>query len=143
MNDREIYKLLCLGSKIDIPVTLKSKLPSKISDNCRHCKEKVTEDEFDIHVGYWTPIWYPVHKNCAKACRAEEAYECQKIDAGCNDCKFFQRNTVQSETKADTAVNQFFPRINTIPGYCTRNNFQVEATPVSYQGMPCFEHRKN
>lgn len=141
MTDREIFKRLCLRQEIPEQFKISKNQSYCVSDKCRHCNGKMTEDTFDINIGYWASVWHPVHKDCAKECRVEEAYECQKIDAGCNDCKFFQRGVIGG-VKADTGLNAFFPKIKGQIGFCSKNNYQVEAFPVSYYGMPCFVHRK-
>lgn len=142
-NDREIFKRLCFGEKPDIPETLKPKIFSAKNPctTCKPCSGEIAPEDFDIHVGYWTPIWFPIHAACVKAYRDSEVYECQLIDRNCNDCKYFKRGQT-SEVVADVS-RSFFPRIKTQVGFCEKNKAQVEATPCCFQGMGCFEHRKS
>ena len=39
------------------------------------------------------PVRFPVHKACKQQAMKDEAYECQVIDADCNDCRHFDRDT--------------------------------------------------
>lgn len=141
LSDREIFQQLCYNETTEVSKSLSSKI-SNLTNICRHCKTPVLKEDFAVHVGYWTPLWYCVHKQCLQEHKAEEAYLCQCIDMGCNDCKFFQRNQ-NNEKLMNTTLNCLFPKINSHIGTCTKHNCQVEALPNSYQGMPCFKHRKD
>lgn len=55
---------------------------------------------------------------------SEEAYECQCIDADCNDCLHFERISMNN-------------------GVCLKYDRPTTASPKMSTGYPCFEHRKN
>lgn len=143
-NDREIFKRLCFGEQVEIPETLKPKLGkfrTSFTNKCRACDGDIAADDFDIHVGYWTPnLWFPIHKGCAQTYRSAEAYECQLIDRNCNDCRHFKRGQT-AKVVADVS-RLLLPRINEHVGFCEKNQAQVFASPNHCTGMPCFEHRK-
>ena len=61
------------------------------SDTCCYSGEKLTRDNIDVLVGYWTPfMWKPIRKDLRVQAQREEAYECQLIDCSCNDCAFLK-----------------------------------------------------
>lgn len=97
-------------------------LPSTI---CRYCQKSVEKAEAKVVGSYWW-AWKAVsHAGCLKAGYYQEAYDCQEIDANCNDCAHFQR------TKGNR-------------GCCKEGKKDDEYTvfPGDWQGMPCFVHRK-
>lgn len=84
---------------------------------------------------YWTPhTKYPVHKACKGAAMKTEAYECQLIDADCNDCRHFQRDT--------SFVSQKGHRPPSLPGHCLKFDRPTKAQPNTCTMHPCFEHRR-
>jgi hypothetical protein len=70
----------------------------------------------------------PVHKECKAEQRAYEAYECQKIDADCNDCGYFKRE----KTGKTHAIGQ-----------CLKFNKPTKAYAQFASGHECFVHRKD
>ena len=95
----------------------------KPSNICCETGEKLTKDDIDVKVGYWTPyIWKPVKKDVKQYSAMKEIVECQKIDCSCNDCLYLNR----SEKKCDLFNNQIQINVNT----CEVNN------------QKCFKHRK-
>lgn len=103
---------------------------------------KLTKDNIDVKIGYWKPsLWKPVLDSLKKEAELEEAYECQKIDANCNDCKYFDRTRLTNNLiDCSTSI---FPRINCKVGLCTKHNYNVYASSCSFQGNICFIHRKD
>jgi hypothetical protein len=89
---------------------------------CRYC-HKLAIDNPVITKGYWSSSWALCHPECKKEGEREEAYECQKIDSDCNDCKFFKR-------------------IKGIEGTCEKFNKKTTANPNFCSSHNCFEHRK-
>lgn len=95
---------------------------------CRYCDGLILEEDLAFTTGYWKPIMDCCHKDCQKEGRATEAYECQTIDADCNDCRHFER---QGKVSKDI-----------FEGECTQFNKPVRAYPNFATGMECFEHRR-
>jgi hypothetical protein len=98
---------------------------------CKFCGKYTERSEADIVHGYWTPLMGLTHKLCKKEGYANEAYECQKIDMNCNECKHFSRG--------DSLGSGIFS------GYCNKLNKPTEAqsnfSSREWHGE-CFEHRK-
>jgi len=90
---------------------------------CCETGELLTQENIDIKIGYWMNIWKPIRKDLKEEAMKKEAFECQKIDCSCNDCKFLDRekswcNKLDKKTSID--VNLCHP-----------------------QNLNCFEHRKS
>lgn len=94
------------------------------STNCRYCGKYISPEDFTITYSYWSAHWYPSHKHCHQAGTKQEAYDCQLIDADCNDCKYFRRDKF-------------------IYGTCQKFNKPTEAYSNHCSGYKCFEHRRN
>jgi hypothetical protein len=90
---------------------------------CRGCAKPLMADTFAIWTTYWWGFHMPCHKGCRDQGMKDEAYECQLIDADCNDCRHFKRHS----------GNQ---------GTCLKFDKQTSAHAVFCSGYPCFEHRK-
>ena len=94
-------------------------IPSNI---CRATKKKLDKSDAVVAHGYWTPnCWFPIHKDLKREYELSEAYECQKIDAACNDCGFFDR--------ANSWCNKLNKPTHPAPNFCQNNS--------------CFVHRKD
>ncbi len=100
-----------------------------MTDSCYYCKKLVSEEDTAITVGYWTKVKNICHKACKVAGDKEQAYECQCIDADCNDCKYFER-----DKKIAKGI---------FSGKCLKFNKKVKAYPVFATGHDCFEHRRD
>ena len=94
---------------------------------CRFCKKGDTDD---VYFSYWRAIKFPCHTACKAKGVAEEAYECQLIDADCNDCKNFRRGR-QTKTKGCWY------------GWCDKKDIDVVALVNFASSYDCFEHRKD
>ncbi len=92
--------------------------------SCRYCTKPIKKEDIVITEAYYQPFKFFSHKNCKKEGYKEEAYECQKIDSDCNDCKYFDR-------------------IKGSQGNCTKFNKEVEARANFASGLKCFTHRKD
>ena len=68
-------------------------------------------------------------KNCKEEGKKLEAYECQKIDADCNDCKHFLRQ--------DNKSNGIWH------GFCNKKQVNTVAYVNFCSSNECFEHRKD
>lgn len=101
---------------------------------CRYCEKEIGPQEADVTYPYWNfghkPPSYPCHKACKVAGQREEAYQCQCIDADCNDCIDFIRD-------ADKTARVVFK------GTCRRYGKPTVGTPNHCSNMPCFRHRRD
>lgn len=61
----------------------------------------------------------------------EDIIEMQKIDADCNDCKFFKRGIMIK-----------VPGMKHFEGECLKFDKPTKAFPLQYTGHKCFEHRR-
>jgi len=104
-----------------------------LSTSCRKCSKPVTKEDFHVVVGYWTPLWFSAHKDCISI-QAEDAYDCQKIDADCNDCGHFVRGEKLSCPGSKYA---------SFKGHCSKWDFKTMGHVNFCTDMPCFEHRKD
>lgn len=100
-------------------------VPSSI---CRYCKQHINPEDYAITYGYWHPFWFSSHISCKSEGYKQEAFECQTLDADCNDCVCFVRE--KSEAK------------NNCPGNCGKYNKLVFANSNFCSNLLCFEHRK-
>ena len=95
-------------------------------DVCRYCDQPVA-DGVPVF-SYWNAFRFMAHPACAKDGYRQEAYECQVIDADCNDCRHFQRGSMLSK--------------GIWSGLCSKDGSSVLAYPNFCSGHPCFEHRR-
>jgi hypothetical protein len=109
------YKL----SKRDITnVSIKGNFTNKA--RCRFCNELALKEDAVISVGYWYPNAYHIsHKDCIKEGERKMQYECQKIDADCNDCANYVR----------------------VDKFCVRYSKKVKAVAGFPSLYDCFSHR--
>lgn len=111
-----------------------------ISNSCRACSAIITSRDFAVLHTYWQAMWAPCHAGCREAGMKAEAYECQCIDADCNDCRHFQRNVTPNP---DMPPNQqLFPPIGGVRGNCLKFGHTVIANPKHASCNSCFEHRR-
>lgn len=84
-----------------------------------------------LYAPYWqhSKLFKIEKKSMTKEERAEEVYECQCIDADCNDCGYFERVGM---------VNK-----GMWVGRCKKYNEDVPAYPNFCSGHDCFVHRKD
>ncbi len=61
----------------------------------------------------------------------QDIIEMQKIDADCNDCKYFKRGEFHKGIGLDW-----------FDGYCLKFNRPTKAYPTQFSGWECFEHRR-
>ena len=129
MNEREMFKAACFGEPIEISDQKQAMLWEQwiISRTCRGCGGKLEKGDFVIGQTYWGGLWAGSHAAC-KGWVAEEAYECQVIDADCNDCKHFMRGE-----KLWAGIFE---------GKCVKTGETVRAYPNFCSGHACFEHRR-
>ena len=89
---------------------------------CRYCKEPLAYEDAVVTQSYWGNYYYLAHSYCKKHGESEERYLCQSIDADCNDCFYFKR---ESQNK----------------GICTLKNTSTASQGCFCSGNSCFVHR--
>ena len=107
-----------------------------ISNKCSHCGDSIVQSGDKTHTkaftygaGYWTPnLWRPYHNACKPIATKQETLACQKIDADCNDCKFFVR---EKEVCKGSYV-----------GKCNFFGGETTAHVNTFTGKGCFIHRR-
>ena len=109
-----------------------------IQGKCVACGEPNVDD---VHYTYWNACWKPIHKKCKQEYAKEEAYECQSIDANCNDCKFFKPKEKHKGIGSSWRT-----------GECLKDNSYLNLFPDKYiayaqpnfaQCNNCFRHRRD
>jgi hypothetical protein len=95
-----------------------------VSAACRGCGLPLGADTFAVWTTYWQALYAGCHAACRDAGMKAEAFECQVIDADCNDCAHFRR-------------------VSGNKGTCAKTGADVAANPVFASCLPCFEHRKS
>jgi hypothetical protein len=114
-------------------------------DKCRYCDELVLESELTTTHSYWGGSPFPCHKSCKVAGEKQEAYDCQVIDADCNDCKHFKRGEVIKRLLScmeDGKPGTRLVNMGIINGHCLKFDRPTQAQPNKWTGLGCFEHRR-
>ena len=94
------------------------------SNICCESGELLTKESIDVKIGYWTPnIWKPIRKDLKQEAMRFEAFECQKIDCSCSDCKYLDR--------AKSWCNKLDKKTS------------IDANLCHIQNQNCFEHRRS
>jgi len=114
---------------------------------CRYCDQSIDADPVKT-VAYWgaTPDW--CHRQCKESGVKREAYECQLIDADCNDCRHYKRGRLAPERVSVIKTRdgrfeevRFQPNLF-IGGHCLKLDKPTDACPNKWTGHECFEHRR-
>lgn len=119
---------------------------------CRFCSDEILSDnDANFYYTYWRAIKLPICKKHTKSEYKEyqknEAYECQIIDADCNDCKHFKRGSrrlvrgdnVKTE---DGEYTRILVDKDVFYGHCAKFDTPTMAAVNHATGRPCFEHRR-
>lgn len=106
---------------------------------CRYCKKEINKEDEIETFAYWMtnektknvqielrPKFYS-HKECLLEGKKKEAYDCQKVDQDCNDCKYFIRKEMLNK--------------GVFTGQCSKFDKEVKAYPNFCSGHECFVHR--
>lgn len=99
----------------------------------------------DIAPSYWQGLPMPYHKECRQAGIKQEAYDCQCIDADCNDCRHFKRGEVVKRMLScmeDGKPSMRLVNMGIVRGHCLKFDRATEAYPKKWTGRECFEHRR-
>lgn len=86
---KQLEDLISFLEVNNIVLTHQLFVPSTI---CISCKRQMGLNDFEISISYWKNYWQPIHAHCKKDFEAFEKFECQCIDADCNDCLYFKRS---------------------------------------------------
>lgn len=96
---------------------------------CRYCDLPVAPNDSAPTHAYWHATPFVCHKSCKQEGERQEAYDCQCIDADCNDCGHFKRGKLIDK--------------NTWSGHCLLKNEPTFAYPKTSTSRPCFVHRRD
>jgi hypothetical protein len=102
-----------------------------VDSKCRGCGLPIAENDFAVWTTYWQRMFAPCHAACRDAGMKKEAYDCQSVDADCNDCRHFQRG--ERIAVGEGAAFE---------GHCLKYDRPTKALPLFCSGWSCFEHRK-
>ena len=102
----------------------------KIVGVCRYCKKEVSEYTATSTNSYWHAYEDICHKDCKDAGIKNEAYDCQCIDADCNDCRHFKRGEYIGTP------------YKYAKGTCIKFNKPTNAFALTCTDHKCFEHRR-
>lgn len=115
---------------------------------CRYCDQPLAASEAVKTYGYWSGGLYWVHAACKVPGEQQEAYDCQLIDADCNDCRYFVRDRMESKwiwqgrctnPNRNPRWDRLFQRV---PRLLIDQHDKVYAYPKFFSGHPCFLHRR-
>lgn len=121
---------------------------------CRFCDKSIEPQELSFVNSYWgghgsfiksfehsgktinvaAETKYPCHRSCKREGLRRQAYDCQCIDADCNDCKYFERDG------DDLSLS---PKSPVFTGLCLKFSKPTRACPQLCTMHSCFEHRRN
>ncbi len=112
---------------------------------CRFCEKEVRNEESVAVHSYWGGNEFICHQSCKNEGIKQEAFDCQVIDADCNDCKFFKRGVLikrllscmENDKPSKKLVN-----MEIFDGHCLKFNKPTLAYPNKWTGRECFEHRR-
>lgn len=158
-NKRKIYLDLCYGdlSWNAVEKQYGKEFTKKFLLNgtsCRYCKKAVNREDAEITTTYWWPRYSLSHKACKTQGEQSEAYECQTIDANCNDCRYFNRKHNAGNGVYYGACKKPVERGSKKPYWFNelpfkwrkrslwREGYQVRAESNYATGYECFVHRK-
>lgn len=124
-------------------------LAALMGGNCRYCKAPVNDKQTaTLTYSYWQGDPFICHKACKDAGIKREAYECQCIDADCNDCRHYRRGKLAPQQISLTKTTDgriveiiYNPNI-IIGGHCLKFDRKTNAYPNKWSGLECFEHRR-
>jgi hypothetical protein len=119
-----------------------------MTDTCRYCSLPIAEGESATTHSYWQGLPFPCHKACKDAGVKQEAFDCQAVDADCNDCRHFKRGklankTVSTWTKPDRKIAMVIHQPDVFSGHCLKHDRPTIGQPKKHSGYYCFEHRRS
>lgn len=113
---------------------------------CRYCAKPILAEQEGVTThGYWWGNRFASHRACKDAGVRQEAFDCQMIDADCNDCRHFQRGEVVMRWLScmeDGKAGMKLVNMGTVLGHCLKFDRPTKAYPNMATGRECFEHRR-
>lgn len=115
---------------------------------CRYCDKPLAEADAVKTLAYWNQTPDVCHKDCKAAGEKQEAFDCQVIDADCNDCRHYKRGKLAPKVISDMKTPdgrsvQVTHQPNVIiGGHCLKFDRPTLANPNKWSGWECFEHRR-
>lgn len=116
---------------------------------CRYCDLHVSDSDSVVTHSYWQGLPFVCHKDCKEAGVKQEAFDCQVVDADCNDCAHYKRGklaplVVSRLKRRDGKVVEVKHQPNFfIGGHCLKFDRPTVAQPNKWSGLECFEHRRS
>lgn len=117
--------------------------------NCRYCDKPIPPGEEVGTFAYWSATPDVCHRACKDVGVRREAFECQLIDADCNDCRHYQRGRLAEKVVSllrtkDGRIEEVIHKPNIIVGgHCLKFDRPTVAQPNKWSGLECFEHRRS
>lgn len=114
-------------------------------NTCRYCQQPVSEADSTITFSYWWSLEFVCHKACKGAGEKQEAFDCQQIDADCNDCKHFKRGQLEKRLLScieNGVAGTRWVNMGYFDGHCLKFDRPTIAQPNKWSGLECFEHRR-
>ena len=112
---------------------------------CRYCDKLILPGCEVLTRGYWWQTEFQCHGSCKVDGEKQEAFDCQMVDADCNDCRHFKRGEVVKEWLScmeNGKAGMRLVNMGTITGHCLRFDRPTSAHPKTWTGRECFEHRR-
>lgn len=115
---------------------------------CRYCQQPIVPGQAVPTVAYWFSTPDVCHRQCKDAGVRQEAFDCQVIDADCNDCRHYQRGQIAAKVvnlvkMPDGRIVEVTHQPNVIiHGRCLKFDKPTNAHPNKWTGLQCFEHRR-
>ena len=100
---------------------------SDLPPNCRYCHLPIDRAVVVMTGSYWWPTLDISHPACRIPGERHESLVCQTLDADCNDCRYFRRESGSGD------VNH---------GECLKFHKPTHAYPNFATLHECFEHRR-
>lgn len=116
-----------------------------MTELCRYCNQPVEPPERVLTHSYWGGLPFPCHRACKEAGVKQEAFDCQVVDADCNDCRHFKRGEVVRVLLScieNGKAGQKLVNTGVITGHCLKFDRPTKAHPNKWTGWECFEHRR-
>lgn len=117
-----------------------------MSETCRYCGKEIAPADLATTNSYWQGLPFPCHRACKDAGMRQEAFDCQCIDADCNDCRHFKRGMLVQRWLScieDGKASKKLVNMGIFTGHCLKFDQPTEAYPNKWTGRPCFEHRRS
>lgn len=112
---------------------------------CRYC-DKLIDGLAAKTFSYWGHYEFECHPQCKAEGEKMEAFECQTVDADCNDCRHFKRGNFEKRWLScmeDKLPSMRLVNMGFSHGHCLKLDKPTVAQPNKWSGYECFEHRRS